>query len=157
MQPTVSMQCPYCGASASRVDSSRIYCRSYGLVYLCNRYPKCDAYVGCHKDGTAKGTLANRELRGLRKEAHALFDPLWKEKVFESRSAAYKWLSKEMNTSHKQTHIAMFDEQQCLKCINLLKLLYEVAQEEVAQDEINKLKACRLRLVQQALARREIF
>ena len=93
------MKCPYCGSNVSRVDSTQIYGRSYGLVYLCDRYPACDAYVGCHPDGTPKGSLANRRLRAFRKTAHAFFDPLWKErtKVFESRKTAYIWLGEKMN------------------------------------------------------------
>lgn len=121
MKPHNPMQCPYCNSPASRVDSSRIYGQSYGLIYLCDRYPDCDSYVGCHKDGPTKGTLANRKLRSLRKACHALFDPLWKEGIFESRLAAYQWLSEQMDTLFEQTHIAMFDEKQCLQCIELLK------------------------------------
>ncbi|MFB5268120.1 zinc-finger-containing protein [Paenibacillus enshidis] len=39
------------------------------------------AYVGVH-DGTdiPLGRLANRELRELKKQCHALFDPVWKNK-----------------------------------------------------------------------------
>jgi hypothetical protein len=50
--------CPYCKAKTSFVDSSLIYNKSYGMIYICF---ECDAYVGCHK-GTdkAKGSLANR-------------------------------------------------------------------------------------------------
>ena len=41
--------CPYCGNRTEYVDSSVIYGRSYGMIYLCW---DCMAYVGVHK-GTA--------------------------------------------------------------------------------------------------------
>ena len=126
MKPPISMKCPYCGSNVSRVDSTQIYGRSYGLVYLCDRYPACDAYVGCHPDGTPKGTLANRRLRAFRKATHAFFDPLWKErtKVFESRNAAYQWLGEKMNLPPDLAHIATFDEVQCIRCIEFVKEKY---------------------------------
>ena len=60
--------CPYCGKPTEYVDSSIIYGRSYGMIYLCR---DCRAYVGVHK-GTdqALGRLANAELREAKKEAH---------------------------------------------------------------------------------------
>ncbi|MEB3190449.1 MAG: zinc-finger-containing protein [Snowella sp.] len=108
--------CPYCKRESQFVDSSIIYGKSYGMIYLCSN---CDAYVGCH-NGTnkAKGTLANKELRELRKKAHECFDPLWKNGS-QSRSSAYKWLSKQLNIPFSKTHIAMFNEEQCKKVIAL--------------------------------------
>ena len=38
--------CPYCGNRTEYVDSSVIYGRSYGMIYLCW---DCMAYVGVHK------------------------------------------------------------------------------------------------------------
>lgn len=59
--------CPFCNNSVSLVDSAKVYSRSYGLIYLCDSYPKCDARVGCHSGTiTPLGTLANAELRRWR-------------------------------------------------------------------------------------------
>lgn len=68
--------CPYCGKPTEYVDSSVIYGRSYGMIYLCR---DCRAYVGVHK-GTdqALGRLANAELRKAKKEAHFYFDQIAK-------------------------------------------------------------------------------
>ena len=41
--------CPYCGAVSILTDSKVVYGKSYGMIYLCRNYPKCDAYVGVHK------------------------------------------------------------------------------------------------------------
>ena len=71
--------CPYCGDKPEYVDSSAVYKRSYGMIYLCRL---CDAYVGVHK-GTSNslGRLANAALRQYKMEAHAAFDPIWREEI----------------------------------------------------------------------------
>jgi len=38
-------KCPYCKGETKYVDSSLVYGRSYGMMYLCE---PCDAYVGVH-------------------------------------------------------------------------------------------------------------
>ncbi len=115
-------QCPFCNSRVSLIDSANIYGQSYGFIYLCNAYPRCDARVGCHP-GTiiALGTLANKELRRWRSLAHRKFDPLWQSGVFSSRQAAYKWLSKAMKLPLEKTHVAMFDIQKCQRAIALVE------------------------------------
>ena len=108
--------CHYCGQYAEFVDSSEVYKKSYGMMYLCR---DCKAYVGVYK-GTNKplGILANYELRTWKKRAHAAFDPLWKLYGL-SRSDAYKMLSKRMNIAPKFTHIGMFDVDDCKRVIEI--------------------------------------
>ena len=114
-------RCPFCRSSVSLIDSARVYGQSYGFIYLCNAYPKCDARVGCHPGKTtALGTLANRDLRKWRSLAHRKFDPLWQLGVFSSRQAAYKWLSKALRLPLERTHVAMFDIPQCQRAITLI-------------------------------------
>lgn len=73
------LTCPYCGSEAHLKDSAMIYGKSFGMVYLCDRYPFCDSWVGVHKGTTNPlGTMADSELRELRKNAHVLFDRLWR-------------------------------------------------------------------------------
>lgn len=114
------MNCPYCGAEILLKPSAIVYGRDYGLIYICSSYPSCDAFVGVHQ-GTkrAKGTLANAELRLLRKQCHAAFDAFWRKKNW-GRGKAYKWLSKTMGISRTEAHIGMFRE---ANCILLLKVL----------------------------------
>jgi len=122
-------KCPYCGCKTKFVESSIIYGKSYGMVYHCL---PCKAWVGVHS-GTKKalGRLANAELREYKKEAHRLFDELWKKKVSQgyskhiSRSGAYKWLSEQMNIDPKYTHIGMFDVEQCKMVIELCKKYFK--------------------------------
>lgn len=122
--------CAYCGNRTEYVDSSTIYGKSYGMIYLCR---PCDAYVGVHK-GTdnALGRVANAELRHWKKEAHAYFDPIAKTtKINEIwpmeipneglRSKAYLWLSEQIGIERDLCHIGMFDVEQCKMVIEVCK------------------------------------
>lgn len=112
--------CPYCNKPSVLTDSVVIYGRSYGMIYLCKG---CDAYVGVHK-GTdrALGRLANRELRFWKKEAHKYFDMIWKPPLeLVSRSFAYEKLSEWMGLPGEQTHIGMFDVDQCKSVVEFAK------------------------------------
>lgn len=112
--------CPYCFNATVYVDSSVIYGRSYGMIYLCS---PCDAYVGVHKSEPTKalGRLADEQLRFWKKAAHAAFDPIWKDTNKLNRSDAYAWLSKEMNLDPELTHIGMFDIDKCQELIEICK------------------------------------
>ena len=116
--------CPYCGAKAELKDSAILYRgRSYGKVYLCSNYPTCDAYCGVHKGTDVPlGRLANAELREWKKRAHAAFDPLWKTGGI-SRKRAYAIASDIMGKPVDETHIGMFDVQECKDLIAGLRLL----------------------------------
>lgn len=87
--------CPYCGSIAELKDAFVIYKRlGFGQVYVCANYPSCDAYVGVHEGTTKpKGSLANAELRGLRQQIHAVFDPVWRSGKYE-RSELYEAAAK---------------------------------------------------------------
>lgn len=121
--------CPYCNDKALFVNSSAVYQRDYGMIYLC---PRCDAYVGVHKKTNEPlGTLANAELRAWRKKAHAVFDPLWEKKLeikqrsgekcnkFEARNSGYKWLAQELGIDRKDCHIGMFDVETCQRVVQI--------------------------------------
>lgn len=126
--------CPYCGKPTEFVDSSVIYGRSYGMIYLCR---DCRAYVGVHK-GTdqALGRLANAELREAKKEAHFYFNQIAKtdliNKIWEkyipnisNRNKAYLWLSIQLGIPHKICHIGMFDVENCKRVVELCKPIIE--------------------------------
>jgi len=141
--------CPYCGSEARLVDSSLIYGRSYGMAWVCGNYPRCDAYVGCHK-GTDKplGRLADSRLRAAKKRAHAVFDPLWQDAhhLYEplpegkegrravrrihktARTRAYAWLAHQIGVAGDACHIGEFDLEQCEATVRLCQ--------EVTPDDI---------------------
>lgn len=109
--------CDYCHHPANLVDSAAVYSRSYGPIWICW---KCQAWVGVHENApkfTPLGRLANKRLRTAKGEAHAAFDPLWRQGLM-TRKGAYAWLSEQMGTPPKRTHIGMFDEAQCQRVVD---------------------------------------
>ncbi len=120
--------CQYCNNKAELVTGMVIYPHRKDLhdkkFYLC---VNCNAYCGCHP-GTIRplGTLANDELRALRKRCHSKLDPIWRAHIMK-RKEVYAWLSKQMNIDIKDTHIAMFDKYDCEKALEYLsELTYQL-------------------------------
>lgn len=120
--------CPSCGGQAELRDSEEIYHGvSYGLVWVCKNYPKCDCYVGTHR-GTATplGELADFELRRWRNRAHAVFDPLWikgKFKNTKKRTELYDEIGIQMGKI--PLHIAECDVEECKRLIEIIKTQYQ--------------------------------
>lgn len=114
--------CPYCDSAAKLVDTAVIYNgMSYGRAWVCERYPTCDSYVGCHpKTAQPLGTLANAELRQARKWAHIYFDALWKGGPM-SRHGAYRWLANRMRLTEDECHIGLMDADQCRRAADVSK------------------------------------
>lgn len=111
-----TIRCPYCGGTAILKDASFIYGNKSGggrKVYACSNYPACDSYVGVH-DGTIipKGTLANKELRKKRIQAHQMFDQIWKRGIL-SKPDAYLWVADKFGLSPSQAHIGHFSNYMC--------------------------------------------
>ena len=120
--------CPYCQAEAVWLaDSSSIYRGTdYGPAWICR---PCDAWVGVHKGTTnALGRLADAELRKAKIAMHAVFDPLWRERMIRSglsqghaRGKAYKWLAGELGIERKDCHVGMFDLETCRRATELCR------------------------------------
>ena len=90
------IHCPYCGAKASLRPASAVYGTATKVpdsyLYVCDRYPRCDSYVGAHKrTKEPMGTLANGDLRNKRIQAHKAFDWMWKSGLM-TKWQAYKWM-----------------------------------------------------------------
>lgn len=114
-------KCPYCLNETEYIDSSIIYGKSYGMVYMCK---PCDAYVGVHYGDSldSKGSVANKRLRYWRKKAHEHFDPIaFEKRKGWSRRKAYAWLSQEMGLPKELTHIGMFSVNKCKQVIEICK------------------------------------
>lgn len=114
-QPKI--RCPYCGSQAMLRPASVVYgkrARPYQYVYVCSRYPECDAYVSAHNNRAHKpmGTLADKALRRKRAGAHASFNQLWESGKME-KWQAYKWLQAKYGLSSEQAHIAKFSADMC--------------------------------------------
>ena len=103
MKKRKQIRCPYCGAKATLRPSSAVYgdaAKNDGYLYVCDRYPKCDSYVGAHK----------------RIQAHKAFDWMWKSGLM-TKWQAYKWMQGKLDLSDEQAHIAMFSEYMCDRLI----------------------------------------
>ena len=108
----LKVPCPYCGDEAKLKDSSIVYGKSYGKIWICE---PCNAYVGVHKNSpTFKplGTLADAPTREWRKKAHAAFDPLWKGGKM-TRDEAYQWLSDCLWKTRDCAHIGKSTAGEC--------------------------------------------
>ena len=123
--------CPYCGAEARRRPASAIYGESTKVVnedkylYVCTRYPKCDSYVAAHKKtGLPMGSLANKELRHKRMQAHRAIDRLWTSGIM-STPRVYQWLQGKFGLNEKQMHIAAFSEYMCDQVISACDEVYD--------------------------------
>lgn len=137
-------QCPYCKGKSVPVSGEYVYPHRPDLFekkfFMC---VPCEAYVGVHAaTGEPLGTLANAYLRKLRSQAHAAFDPVWKDAasqeslaeirdgrrkkftpygqlVTKHRTAAYARLAELMDISVENCHIGSFDAAQCRRVIDL--------------------------------------
>ncbi len=132
--------CYYCAGNGKLESSLKVYEKDYGMLWICENYPSCDAYVGCHEGTTSpKGWMANEELRAWRKETHRLFDALWREKIRvlhrkngfnpkhkkQARTAAYHWLANQLEIETKYCHVGMFDVEMCQLAIAACEPFYE--------------------------------
>jgi hypothetical protein len=114
--------CPYCDTPAVLRGSTEVYGpgKDFGNLWVCGNYPRCDSYVGVHRDSPIAaplGTMANADLRKLRIKVHAAFDPLWKSGRMK-RTQAYRLLSRLMGVP--QAHISWFNADQCLLALHRL-------------------------------------
>jgi len=104
--------CPTCGSLGDLTESP------WGYRYEC---VPCGTRVGCHPGTThALGTMADAETRQLRINAHALFDPIWRDTMRRrhtskrvARSDAYQWLAAALALPVEDCHIAMLDAAGC--------------------------------------------
>lgn len=115
-----AMRCPYCGSSVILRSADGIYRENTkgAMLYVCKRYPACDAYVRT-RPGTSRpvGTLANRELRLLRREAHRYFDRLYLSGRM-SKEQAYEWLASLIQAPMSKAHIGYLGEYYCRQVID---------------------------------------
>lgn len=117
--------CDYCNTASRLAKGDEIYPHRPDLYratfWLCDT---CGAYVGCHKNGSGDkplGRLANAALRAAKRNAHASFDPIWRDGEM-SRGQAYRWLSEQMNVAVDECHIGMFDIAQCMQVVRVCML-----------------------------------
>ena len=97
---TTQLRCPQCGNRITAKESR------FGVFYGCSSWPRCD--IIWNEYG-----FSDQSMRDARKEAHAAFDPLWKDKPRIYRTRLYAELAKFLGIGGKRCHIQAFDEYQC--------------------------------------------
>ena len=117
------ISCPYCGSPAICRPAAMVHGSSTlekgHYLYVCSRFPECDAYVAAHKrDRSPMGTLADRELRHKRALAHNALESLQKARHME-KWAVYLWLQGKLELDEEQAHIGLFSGQMCDRVISL--------------------------------------
>lgn len=121
------MRCPYCGSHVVYRSADGIYHdNSRGaMLYACANYPDCDSYVRVHPGTNIPvGSLANHELRSLRRTAHHYFDQLYKC-GYMSKQDAYQWLADLIMAPLSEAHIGYLGEYYCKKVIEESRKLLE--------------------------------
>ena len=120
---SLAPRCPYCGSHSVLRSADGIYRNNdkNTMLYVCSKYPACDSYVRVHP-GTKipVGTMANRQLRALRNEAHRNFDQLHKKGLM-SKEDAYCWLASILAAPLGQAHIGYLGEYYCKQVIEASK------------------------------------
>ena len=122
-----AMRCQYSGGTVVLRSADGIYHEnhSHTMLYVCSNYPRCDAYVRTHPGTNIPvGTLANRELRTLRNQAHHYFDQLYLSGLM-SKQDAYLWLGVLLQVPLSKAHIGFLGEYYCNEVIAESKTLLE--------------------------------
>ena len=117
----INIKCPYCGAQALLRPASSVRGNAAPgeMVYVCARYPACNAYVSAHQDSRLPmGTLADKNLRRKRRQAHIALNRLWEENHM-TKKEAYRWLQVQLGLPESEAHIGHFSEFRCEQVIRL--------------------------------------
>lgn len=141
-----SMRCPYCGSPVIYRSADGIYHDNSNntMLYVCRRYPECDAYVRVHAGTNIPvGSLANHELRTLRRTAHHYFDQLYQSGMM-SKQDAYQWLADLICAPLSQAHIGYLGDYYCKQVIEESRRLLEKQQ--------NKQKRRRFQVLERSVA-----
>lgn len=133
-----TMRCPYCRSPVVLRSADGIYKENHAntMLYVCSRYPACDAYVRVH-EGTNKpvGSLADHRLRKLRKEAHDSFNKLYLTGAM-TKDQAYAWLAHMIQGPRSQAHIGYLREYYCEQVIQQSKAI--LANRKEAQQAVSQ-------------------
>lgn len=111
-------KCPYCGAVTVKRMAGEIYTtQKYKKLYVCSRYPICDAYVSAD---LPHPVLADAKLRRLRIIAHRYVDTLISNGLMK-KDDIYAWFAMVVQCSRQRAHISQFSDHQCQRVIQACK------------------------------------
>jgi len=132
------MRCPYCDSHVVLRSADGIYKKNSAdtMLYVCARYPVCDAYVRILPSTNQPAvSLADGELRALRWEAHQYFDRLYLSGIM-TRKEAYVWLAGSLQIPMSQTHIGHLGKYYCRQVIEESKRLLDNRQKLKRQSRM---------------------
>ena len=112
-------RCPYCGAPVVMRSADGVYKENGAgtMLYICSRYPICDAYVRILPGTkTPVGSLADGHLRALRLEAHQCLSRLYRAGIMD-KDESYRWLASILQAPLSQTHIGYLGDYSCRRVI----------------------------------------
>lgn len=133
------MRCPYCGSSVVYRSADGIYHDNSKntMLYVCSHYPECDSYVRVHQGTNIPvGSMANHELRTLRRTAHYYFDQLYRS-GYMTKQDAYQWLADLISAPISQAHIGYLGDYYCKQVIEQSRRLLK---NKSAQRENHRLQ-----------------
>ena len=118
-----------------RISAANVHIE--GTDHVCKNYPECDAYVRVHTGTTIPvGSLANHELRTLRRTAHQYFDQLYLSGMM-SKQDAYQWLADLLSAPLSKAHIGYLGEYYCKVVIEeSRKMLQKRGNKKVPKFEV---------------------
>jgi len=122
------MRCPYCRSPVTLRSADGIYRENIRdtKLYVCAKYPVCDAYVRVQagSKNIPLGSLANGQLRALRREAHRHFDCIHQSGLM-TKQEAYVWLANIVAAPMAHAHIGQLREHYCQVVIKESKRFLE--------------------------------
>lgn len=102
-----------CGRPVEIAHHEQVYGGEYSDWPWMYRCAPCDASVGMHPfTNIPLGTLADRELRAIRKACKQPFEMLWQNGRMD-RKAAYGGLARHLRIPVEQCHFGWFDADTC--------------------------------------------
>ena len=117
----INIKCPYCGSQAFLRPASVVHEHTAPgeEVYVCARFPACNAYVSAHRDShLPMGTLADKSLRIKRRQAHIALNRLWEQGLM-TRKVASRRLQVQLGLPESEAHIGRFSAYRCEQVIDL--------------------------------------
>ena len=113
-----------------------------GPCFMCvPAIPECDSYVRVHAGTNIPvGSMANHELRTLRRTAHHYFDQLY-ESGYMSKQDAYQWLADLIMAPLSEAHIGHLGEYYCKQVIEESRKLLERRKAKTRGDIMHRKEA----------------
>lgn len=124
--PLPPITCRYCQGEVRLVENQEIYGKNYGKYPYSYWCEKCGSYVGIHPGSDLPlGTLADHNLREWRKRSKKAFIDYYQSKHWK-RETAYQWLQQKLCLLPDDCHFGLFEIEDCINVLEVLKNCKEV-------------------------------